>query len=257
MSGVNRTKAQDRRSRREKRQEIGETSLINDHKYKDDWNFDWFKPLGLQMDCIESFKKNTYTVVDGPSGTGKTSTALWWALQQIKAGYFRNLIFIKNPTEVGDDQIGYLSGSESDKLVAHMDSTRRIFENFMSKNKLENDLRNEKIRLTIPNFLLGATLDYAIVLLDETQLMSPSTVKLLTERCGKDTKYIIMGDDSQRYAVKKRGDGFQDYVDRVTISHQGIKWSKYEPMVGYVKMSSDDNRRSDGSAFINKLYADF
>lgn len=118
----------------------------------------------------------------------------------------------------------------------------------------KRDGRKDKIRLTIPNFLLGATFDNCIVCLDETQLMSPMTVKLLTERCGKNTKYIILGDDLQRYAVKKRGDDFNDFIERTTVEHQGVRFSKHEPMIGYVRMSRHDNMRSDGSAFINKLY---
>lgn len=254
MSGPNRDR---KTSRRERRQEIGERQLAEDSKkklFENDWNLDWFKPQGLQIDCIEAIDKNVFTIIDAPSGCGKTSVSLWWALNQLKSRNYNRLIFIKNATEVGDDQIGYLSGSESDKLMAHMATTKRIFWEFISKNKLEADMSKEKIRLTIPNFELGATYDNSIVILDETQLMSESTVKLLTERCGKGTKYLILGDSQQRYAVKKRGDGFTDFIKRTTVEHHGLNWSKYEPHVGYVKMTRHDNQRSEGSKFINKLY---
>lgn len=257
MGGVNRDKTRNNRSRKERRQEHGARLLVEDAKNKmhdNDWNLDWFKPKGLQIDCVESMDKNLFTIVDAPSGCGKTSVALWYALTQIKSRNYDKLIFIKNPTEVGDDNIGFLSGSESDKLMAHTDTTKRIFYEFMSKNKFDNDTSKDRIRLTIPNFLLGATFDHSIIILDETQLMSPTTVKLLTERCGKYSKYIILGDSGQRYAVKKRGDGFEDFIERTTTVHAGARWSKCEPMVGYVKMSRHDNQRSDGSKFINKLY---
>lgn len=240
--------------RHQKRQQHGEELLINDKQFDNDWNLDWFKPKGLQIDCVESFYKNTYTAVDAPSGCGKTTTALWWALTEIRNRKYDQLIFIKNPTEVGDDQIGYLSGSESDKLLAHYDTTKRIFHELMSKGKLEADIRKEKIRLTIPNFLLGATFDDAIVIMDEVQTMSPNTVKLLTERCGLRSKYILLGDSDQAYSVKKRADGFADFIDRTTSVHQGIKWPRYEPNAGYVRMSREDNQRSSGSKFINRIY---
>lgn len=259
MAGKNRLNKQNREAatRGRQRQKVGEQHLAEDIKRKEfdnDWNLGWFKPLGLQQDCIESFNKNVYTVVDGVSGCGKTSVSLWWSLSQLKMQKYQQLVFIKNPTEVGDDQIGYLSGSETDKLVAHMDTTKRIFHGFVSKNKLENDISKDKVRLTIPNFLLGATLDNAIVIIDEAQTMSPNTIKLLTERCGTNTKYIILGDSGQTYSIKKRANGFEDFINRTTITHQGVKWSKYEPFVGYIKMNSEENRRSDGSAFINRLY---
>ena len=248
----------DRKPKRD-RHEIGETQLAEDKKkiFDNDWNLDWFQPRGLQMDCVDSFDKNTFTCVDGPSGSGKTSTALWWALNEMRARNYNQLIFIKNPTEAGDDQIGYLSGSETDKLLAHYDTTKRIFHKFISKNKLDNDISKDRIRLTIPNFLLGATFDNAIVILDECQVMSPNTVKLLTERCGMNSTYIILGDSAQAYSVKKRADGFVDFIKRITTVHQGITFSRCEPHAGYVKMTREDNQRSGGSKFINRLYEDF
>lgn len=254
MSGVNRRKVRDRYTKRLKK---GEELLAQDIKNKqhdNDWSLDWFTPKGLQVDCIEKFERNTFTIVDAPSGCGKTSTALWYALSEIKARRYHKLVFIKNASETGDDPIGFLSGSETDKLAAHMDTTKRIFEGFISKNKLENDISKDRIRLTIPNFLLGTTFDNTIVILDEVQTMSPSTIKLLLERCGINTQYIILGDEGQRYSIKKRESGLKDLIERVTIEHQGIRLSKFEPMFGYVKMSRHDNQRSEGSKFINKLY---
>lgn len=258
MTGVNRIREQQRKSRKERRRELGEIQLADDKKktFENDYTLDWFIPQGLQVDCIESFQKNVFSIIDSPSGCGKTTTALWWALTQLRARNYNQLIFIKNPTETGDDQIGYLSGSETDKLMAHYDTTKRIFHELISKNKLENDVSKDRIRLTIPNFLLGATFDNAIVIMDESQTMSPRTIKLLTERCGKNTKYIILGDSAQVYSVKRRQDGFKDLIERVTMEHHNVRWSKHEPFMGYVRMSPDDNQRSDGSRFINRLYED-
>jgi predicted ribonuclease YlaK len=253
MVGVNRP---NKMTRKERRQLRGEELLLQDNKkqFENDWKLDWFQPKGLQIDCIEAIDKNVFTIIDAPSGCGKSTLALWWALTEMKNRSYNQLVFIKNPTEAGDDQIGYLSGSETDKLMAHMDTTKRIFWELVSKNKFENDVSKDKIRLTIPNFLLGTTFDNAVVILDEVQTMSPNTVKLLTERCGKGTKYIMLGDSQQRYSVKKRGDGFADFIDRTTVPHHGLRWSKFEPYVGYVRMSRHDNQRSEGSKFINKLY---
>lgn len=254
MSGPNRNAKMNRKA---KRLAQGERLLAEDRRNKEsdnDWNLSWFTPKGLQLDCVESIQNNIFTIIDGPSGSGKTTVALWMALQALKSRHYDKLIFLKNPTEVGDDQLGFLSGNEEDKLVAHMSTTKEIFDNFISRNKLDNDIRRQKIRLTIPNFLLGATFDNVFCIIDEAQLMSPDTIKLLTERCGKGSKYVILGDSKQRYAVKKRNDGFNDFIKRCTIEHLGNRYSKYEPMVGYVRMSRHDNQRGEGSKFINKLY---
>ena len=234
----------------------GEQQLQEDQKKKsfsNDWTLDWFHPKGLQNEIAESMDRNWFTLADGPSGTGKTSTALWKALKGLKAGHYRQLIFIKNPTETGDDKIGFLSGGEQDKLQAHYETTKVIFSDFMSAEKLECDL-GKKILLKIPNFVLGATFDYAVVLIDETQVMSPATVKLLLERCGLNSTYVVMGDSNQRYAISNRADGFRDLINRATAEYQGIRIPRDGGMFGYVKMSRHDNQRSEGSKYINKLY---
>jgi len=256
MTGVNRIKQQERKTRKERRQELGEYTLAEERRksFDNDWTLDWFKPKGAQMDCIDCFEDNIFSLINGSSGCGKTSTALWWALNQYKQGNYQKLIFIKNPTEVGDDKIGFLSGDRNDKLQAHFDTTKRIFHDFMSKNKLENDIAKDRIRLEIPNYLLGTTFSNAITIVDESQTMSAGTIKLLTERCGEGSKYILLGDNRQTYSISKRDDGFKDLITRTTIEHRGQRISKFEPYVGYVKLNADDNQRSSGSKFINKLY---
>lgn len=249
-------KARSGRNPTEVKVQRGLDQLAQDRRKKEfdkDWNLDWFQPEGKQEDIVSSFHRHTFTIVDAPSGCGKTSASLWLALSGLKVGDFQKLVFIKNPTETGDDQIGYLSGGETDKLKAHYETTRFLFHEFIPKQKLEADEGSGKIKLSIPNFLLGATLDFSVVILDECQLMSDSTMKLLLERCGTDTKYLILGDSRQRYAVKKRSDGFKDLVEKVTDLNNGIRYNKYD-QVGYVRMDTDNNMRSEGSKFITKLY---
>lgn len=220
----------------------------------DDYRLDEFTPVGNQEAIVRSMVWNDLTIVNAPAGTGKTTTALWKALQMLKAGDFRKLIFLKNPTEVGDDQIGFLSGDKTDKLAAHYESTKRIFQQFMTANKLENDIASGKIELNIPNYALGATWDNSIILIDEVQLMSPNTVKLLLERAGLNTRIVIMGDVNQTYAIKRRANGLGDLLDRVVPSNEEGEREAIVDFIGYVEMTTADNQRSRLSQFITEVY---
>lgn len=247
-----------KRTKQEERVDRGNEQLLADARKKqfdNDWKLDWFEPMGRQVDIVDSVldPNKVFTIVDSSSGTGKTSTALHVALTELKYNNYRQLIFIKNPAEVGDDRIGFLSGSEQDKLEAHYATTKRIFSEFMSPQKLENDIGSGKIRLEIPNFVLGATFDNAIVILDESQVMSDNTIKLLLERCGVNTKYVILGDSKQKYAISDRVDGFKGLIERVTEECQGERES-ISGIVSYVRMNYEENRRSEGSKFITALY---
>lgn len=230
----------------------------NAYKFNNDWNLDWFEPSPKQQEALEKFDNSVFNILDASSGCGKTSVGLWYALSKYRKGDYQKLIFIKGATEVGDDAIGFLPNGIDDKLAVHYNTTREIFWNFISKNKMECDENNRNIVLTIPNFLLGSTFDNAIVLIDEVQTMSQGTIKLLTERCGVNSKYIIMGDSKQRYAVKHRGDGLTDFITRTTkaIPDSRDRIPDNPAMVSYTKMTHLDNMRSEGSAYITEVYDD-
>ena len=230
-----------------------ELNLVRTSKHDTGWNLDWYKPNGRQCDIIDSIDRHDLTIVDAPSGTGKSSTVIYKAIQEYRRGAFRKIVLIKNPSESADDQIGYLSGSKSDKLTAHMQSMKKLFQQFMSNNKLENDLSNGNIVLDIPNYLLGATIDDSLVLIEEAQTMSPNILKLCMERAGKGTKVVVVGDSKQRYSAKKRDDGLADLIEKVTYDNYGARFSNSD-FVGYVKMDSSHNMRSDLSKFITDLY---
>jgi len=214
-----------------------------------DYKLGDFTPTEKQTQIVKSLDWNDLTVVNGKAGTGKTSTALWAAINKLKQGETRKIIFLKNPTEVGDDQIGFLSGDKKDKLTAHYATTKRIFHQFISPGKLETDIANGKIELEIPNYALGATWDNSIVIIDEAQLMSPSTIKLLLERTGENTKVIMLGDVTQTYAVKNRQNGLADFVKRITVDG-----AVDVDFIGYITLESEDNMRSRLSQYITELY---
>lgn len=231
-----------------------ESSYAKKHEgFNSDYKLDQFHPEGDQNLIVQSMIQNDLTIARGPAGTGKTSTALWQALRMLKAGHTRGILFIKNPTEVGDDQIGFLSGDKREKLSAHYETTKRIFHQFVSPGKLDSDIASGKIELTIPNYALGATWDNKVILIDESQLMSPTTIKLLLERTGENSKVVLIGDPKQTYAVKKRENGLSDLIKRVIKFEDGDAYPLVD-YIGYVELQSIDNKRSRLSQFITEIY---
>jgi predicted ribonuclease YlaK len=232
----------------------GEAQIIEDNARKrEEYNLSWFKPAGKQPMIVQSMEERDLSLVDAPSGCGKSSTIIWKALQELSAGYYDSIVLIKNPTEVGDDIIGSLPGEAENKLEPHFTSMKGIFTDFMSPGKLDSDIKNRKIILNIPNYLLGSTFYNSLVIIDEAQTMSPNTIKLLVERCGEGSRVVIAGDSKQRYSVKKREDGFRDLINRVTGDYHGQRESKFDN-VGYIRMETNNNMRSSLSRFITEIY---
>lgn len=257
----NRVSQQDRKGKgkikntHDTKQQNGTMQILEDQKINnEDYDLSWFHPTEKQQDIIYSMDHNLLTAIQGSSGTGKSTTVLWKALSMLKEGRFRQLVFIKNPTEDGDDKIGYLTGDADTKLSVHFEAMKSIFYTFMSKAKLEMEVKRERIVFSIPNFIAGKTLDNTILILDESQKFSPNTMKLLLERCGQNTIAIVLGDKNQRYAVKKRDDGFTDFLDKITtVDNLGRQVSSIEDF-GFVKMTAADNMRSELSQIVVSLY---
>ena len=220
----------------------------------EDYNLDWFKPSEGQQDVIYSMCTDQLTMVQGGSGCGKSTAAIWQGLKDLKDGHIKQLVFMKTPSSDGDDEIGYLSGNEDEKLSAHMLAMKSIFETFMSKQKLEAEIKAGRIKFTIPNFEAGRTFYKTLIIFDEIHKCSEGTVKLIVERLADSSRCVLLGDRGQRYSIKYRNDGFSSFVCMTTeVDEDGYRVSK-EPLMGYVELTSKDNMRGALSKRIGELY---
>ena len=241
--------------KQQSRQQEGERQIQQD-KLTDsqDYKLSWFIPTEAQKDIVYSMCVNDLTSVQAPSGCGKSTTVIWQGLNDLKRGIYDQIIFVKTPDESGDDAIGFLKGETDSKLEPHFETMREIFHQFMTKEKLRMEEKRERIVFKIPNFVKGATYDKALIIFDECQSNTPPTIKLVSERSGLDSRVVLLGDKSQRYSVKKRSDGFTHFNNMITyVDENGDRVSK-EPTMGYVELSTDENKRSALSKRITELY---
>lgn len=240
---------------REDKVNAGNKQLADETKHAaEKFNTGWFKPTEKQQELINSLKENPLTLCDASSGVGKSTTVIYHALKELAAGHYRQIIFIKTPNESSDDAIGFLPNSAEDKISVHMEATRSVFRDFMSKAKLEIEEKRERIVLTIPNFIQGSTLSNCFVIIDEAQSISPHILKLLLERCGEGSTYAVLGDKFQCYSFKKRENGLKYLIERVTELNEDGKLVSKEPLIGYVEMTAKDNMRSELSRRVVEIF---
>ena len=250
------TRHPNRKDKHESRVERGNKELLDEQRVKrEGYNLNWFSPTEKQREIVHSMCVNDLTLCSASSGCGKSTTVIWQALKDLKDGYYKRILFIKTPNESTDDKIGFLPSTPEDKLAVHFKATRSIFTQFMTSEKLAMEEKHGKIIMTIPNFIQGATFDDTIIIVDESQSISPPIMKLLLERSGVNTRCVVLGDKKQRYSKDKRADGFTDLVKMVTDVDEEGRYSKIET-VGYVEMFAEDNMRSPLSKLIVSLYED-
>ncbi|MDF2595681.1 MAG: PhoH family protein [Clostridia bacterium] len=151
-------------------------------------------------------------IVKGPAGTAKTFYSLAVGLDKIFKEAKKNYrkILITRPNMQFDNDIGFLPGTEQEKIAPYL---RPIIDNLeilvdQSENeryKNEKELRGkidelfarEIITTEAMNFIRGRSITYTYLIIDEAQNLTPKQVKGIVTRVGKGTKVILLGDPGQ------------------------------------------------------------
>ena len=242
-----------------KRKEVLETKQnteIDNYVAKnpnDKYQLEWFSPTGLQSTLVDYIDCYDTVLVQGSSGVGKSTTAVWKGLTLLGKKY-KHVLFIKTPNESGDDALGFLPSDVDNKLEPHFKAMKGVFLDFMTEAKLETDVKKGNIKFEIPNYIQGTTFSNTYAIIDESQNMSPYTIKLLLERFDDSCKVVVLGDCMQTYSIKKRQDGFTDLVKRVCDKDDNDKFYCVIPDWAYVELPPSENRRGKRSRLVTELY---
>jgi PhoH-like ATPase len=141
----------------------------------------------------------------GTAGTGKTLLALAAGLAQtMDAQRYREIIMTRATVSVGDD-IGFLPGTEEEKMTPWVGALTDNLEVLMPSNKeggswgraATNDLLASRIKIRSLNFMRGRTFLNRYLILDEAQNLTPKQMKTLVTRAGPGTKIVCLGNVEQ------------------------------------------------------------
>jgi PhoH-like ATPase len=141
----------------------------------------------------------------GTAGTGKTLLALAAGLAQtMDAQRYREIIMTRATVSVGED-IGFLPGTEEEKMTPWMGALTDNLEVLMPSNKeggswgraATNDLLASRIKIRSLNFMRGRTFLSRWLILDEAQNLTPKQMKTLVTRAGPGTKIVCLGNVEQ------------------------------------------------------------
>ncbi|MGR8929042.1 MAG: PhoH family protein [Gammaproteobacteria bacterium] len=140
----------------------------------------------------------------GAAGTGKTLLALAAGLSlTLEQKAFLEIIMTRETMPVGED-IGFLPGSEEEKMTpwmgALMDNLEllgsRSGNNEWEQGASQNMLMN-RVKIRSLNFMRGRTFLNRYLIIDEAQNLTPKQMKTLITRAGPGTKVICIGNLSQ------------------------------------------------------------
>ncbi len=141
----------------------------------------------------------------GPAGTGKTLLALAAGLAQtFESGRYREIVMTRATVAIGED-IGYLPGSEEEKMTpwmgALMDNLEVLGEpqsgNGRWAQAATQDVLRSRIRIRSLNFMRGRTFLDRYIILDEAQNLTAKQMKTLITRAGPGSKVVCLGNIAQ------------------------------------------------------------
>ncbi|QIK81569.1 PhoH family protein [Lysobacter sp. HDW10] len=141
----------------------------------------------------------------GTAGTGKTLLTLAAGLaQSMDVQRYREIIMTRATVSVGED-IGFLPGTEEEKMTPWMGALTDNLEVLMPNAKeggawgraATNDLLASRIKIRSMNFMRGRTFLSRYLILDEAQNLTPKQMKTLITRAGPGTKIVCLGNVEQ------------------------------------------------------------
>ena len=140
----------------------------------------------------------------GRAGTGKTLLAIAAGLEQVvERGKYKRLLIARPIIPMGKD-LGYLPGSEEEKLRPWM---QPIYDNIDYLAGEKGEKTGEKVILGLQTmgllkiealtYIRGRSIPNGYIIIDEAQNLTPLEVKTIITRAGENTKIVLTGDPDQ------------------------------------------------------------
>ncbi len=159
-----------------------------------------------QEELKQAIENYDITICYGSPGSGKTFLTLLQALHLLNSGKksFKKLVLIKSVTVVKGEEIGFVKGTQDDKMTPFMYSYTGNLNKIFNDSETAEQLRKSNVIEWLPiAYVRGVNIDDSIVIVDEAQNLSMDNFKTIITRIGQGSKIIFLGDIEQIDRKKK------------------------------------------------------
>lgn len=166
----------------------------------------------LQEALMQDADVAPLVIIKGTAGTAKTFYSLAVGLQHTyepSSKRYRKIL-ITRPNVQFDEDIGFLPGTEEEKIAPYLRPVIDNLEILVDRNENERYKNEKQLRDKIDelfyrgiivaeamNFIRGRSITNTYLIIDEAQNLTPKQVKGIITRVGKGTKVVLLGDPQQ------------------------------------------------------------
>ncbi|GAA2110920.1 PhoH family protein [Microlunatus panaciterrae] len=182
----------------------------------------------------------------GRAGTGKSALALCAGLEAVLERRQHSKVVVFRPLyAVGGQELGYLPGSEGDKMAPWAQAVFDTLGAVTSKVVIEEVLDRGLLEVLPLTHIRGRSLHDAFVIVDEAQSLERNVLLTVLSRIGQDSRVVLTHDVAQRDNLRVgRHDGVVAVVEKLKghplFAHVTLHRSERSPIAALVTEMLED-----------------
>jgi PhoH-like ATPase len=183
----------------------------------------------------------------GRAGTGKSALALSAGLEAVlERRQHRKVVVFRPLYAVGGQELGYLPGSENDKMGPWAQAVHDTLQAVTTQEVVEEIVDRGMLEVLPLTHIRGRSLHDSFVIVDEAQSLERNVLLTVLSRIGRDSRVVLTHDVAQRDNLRVgRHDGVVAVVDRL----------KGHPLFAHITLTRSE--RSPIAALVTELLEDY
>jgi PhoH-like ATPase len=153
----------------------------------------------------------------GRAGTGKSALALASGLElTLERGLFRKVMVFRPLFAVGGQELGYLPGSENEKMAPWGQAVFDTLGALASQHVIEEIMQRGMLEVLPLTHIRGRSLHDAFVIVDEAQSLERNVLLTVLSRLGRGSRVVLTHDVGQRDNLRVgRHDGVVAVIEKL------------------------------------------
>jgi len=182
----------------------------------------------------------------GRAGTGKSALALCAGLEAVMERRAHRKVVVFRPLyAVGGQELGYLPGSEGEKMAPWAQAVFDTLGALVSKDVLDEVLDRGMVEVLPLTHIRGRSLHDAFVIVDEAQSLERNVLLTVLSRIGQGSRVVLTHDVAQRDNLRVgRHDGVAAVIEALRghplFAHVTLTRSERSPIAALVTEMLED-----------------